>query len=216
MCASYCGAFQRMTFLLSSFFCHWGQRPEDEPQILNSKYHMAPIESWRDSQNFLLKLPKLICTILASFIFQAPTEHPVEFWALDPLAQSSECLHSPPPHGHIFNSCTCAPGTVPAFLFFLLIRYTTWQSNLGGREFISIYAYSPLWNTVRPGAQGRTWGQELKQKPWRNTAYWLVQPAFWYYPGTLSQGWHHPSDLGPPASIINQGNAPPTCLEAVW
>lgn len=43
--------------------------------------------------------------------------------------------------------------------------------------------------------KAETWGQELKQGPWRAAAFWLVfygpQPAFLQNPSPPSQGWCH-------------------------
>lgn len=71
------------------------------------------------------------------------------------------------------------------------------------------------------GSRGRNPEAELKQRLWRNSAYWLTPH------GLLSRlsytSWHHlprcgppGSELGPPASVTNQENAPQTHLWATW
>jgi hypothetical protein len=53
---------------------------------------------------------------------------------------------------------------------------TKTKSNLRRKWFVSPYSLPSmimgrkLRNTSKPG----TWNQELKQKPWRNLAYWLA------------------------------------------
>ena len=56
--------------------------------------------------------------------------------------------------------------------------------------------------------------QELEQKQWRNTTYWLTQPPFLYNPGHAFRGGSTHSDLDPPTSVINQESAPQACLQA--
>jgi hypothetical protein len=67
------------------------------------------------------------------------------------------------------------------------------KNNLGRKEFIS---YCTVESIIK-GSQGRNSRQELKQRPGRNTAYWLafqvqVQQPFLYLPGPPAQEWHSP------------------------
>lgn len=68
------------------------------------------------------------------------------------------------------------------------------------------------------GSQGRTLGRHLEYKPWRSTAYWLVQVhshlCFLYCPGHMPSGWYHLQWAGPPKSISNQEKAPQMCSQA--
>lgn len=68
------------------------------------------------------------------------------------------------------------------------------------------------------GSQDRNTRQELRQMPWRNVAYWLAPCGLLLFShiiqdyllrhGTAHSGW------GPHTSIVNQGNAQRTCLQA--
>lgn len=60
-----------------------------------------------------------------------------------------------------------------------------------------------------------TWRQALKQKPWRNKAYWLAppwlaQPSYTNQDHLATGGPAHSEDL--PSLIINQENVLQTCL----
>lgn len=68
------------------------------------------------------------------------------------------------------------------------------QSNTEGR------------NSTRAGI----WRQELKWRPWRNTAYYIAQPAFFYNPWPIAKGSTTRSGLGRPTTIINKENTPQT------
>ena len=77
-----------------------------------------------------------------------------------------------------------------------MFHHTTLRSHSGTEE-------------VRLGA----WRQELKQKPWRNTAHWLALNGLLPILSYVTQdhlpriGTNH-SELGLPTSIINQENIP--------
>ena len=87
------------------------------------------------------------------------------------------------------------------------------KSNLERKELIMFYRLE----SIMEGSQGKSSKRELKQRPWRNTAYWLV------IHGLLSllsyrtqhclprQGWHTHSGLGLPTSIITQENVLQIC-----
>jgi hypothetical protein len=50
------------------------------------------------------------------------------------------------------------------------------QKQLGEeRDFL---AHTSMSWSITEGRQGRNLRQELRQKPWRNVAYWLAQSAF--------------------------------------
>jgi hypothetical protein len=63
-------------------------------------------------------------------------------------------------------------------------------------------SYSLPQRDVRSATQNRSLKQELNQKPWGNSAYWLAQSSILYNPGPPAQVW--------PSHIIHQSRIPST------
>ena len=102
------------------------------------------------------------------------------------------------------------------FLFESLFFYISfWQGEKG---FMTVYTSV----TLHPLGKGRaerelradTWKQDLKQKPWRHTAFWLAPPHLLSVP-LPTLGYHYPQWAGPSyVNYIYHENALQTCLQA--
>lgn len=84
------------------------------------------------------------------------------------------------------------------------------KSNLGRCLFyLRFSCHSLSLSDISVETQAGIWRQSLKQRPWRNTVYWLAplwlaQTSFIYYPGPPTQGWHLPQWAG--SSPINHSS----------
>lgn len=83
------------------------------------------------------------------------------------------------------------------------------QSNLGKR----FADYSPLSGETKVGTQAETWRLEMKQTPWRDTAYWFTFRLTSTYLSYVLQvlpapGWHGPQLSGHPTVVSDQLHAP--------
>lgn len=66
------------------------------------------------------------------------------------------------------------------------------KSTVERGRFISIYSLQSIMKGTPSKEELRlgTWRQELQQKPWKNTAYWLAHFSFLYNTGSPAQGRH--------------------------
>lgn len=84
------------------------------------------------------------------------------------------------------------------FLWFLLLWWDTGtKSSSDRKEFISS---NNLWSCSH-WSKGKNSRQELKQRSWKTTTFWLVPHRFVYsalleYPGPPAQRWHCPQGAG--------------------
>lgn len=101
------------------------------------------------------------------------------------------------------------------FSLFSLAVIKPWPKQAGRRkDFLSSYTLQ----TMTEGSQGRTSRQNLKQRPWKSTACWLVLCCLLsQLLSTTPMATCLPRDspshsgLGLPTSFTNQENAPPPC-----
>lgn len=100
------------------------------------------------------------------------------------------------------------PRTIKTFLEVDVLCFCCW----GGLGLFNFHI--TVMKEVRAGTLAATWRQTWdRQMPWRNSAYWLAQPAFSLQLGTTCLGVTRPT-LGWVLlyQFINQGNIPQACL----
>ena len=133
----------------------------------------------------------------------------ISSYAMDFLAQSIKFLLLPYKNmiryvktlSHGFGNKFCLS-------FAIFVRKHHDQKKRGEERVYFILQLS--WHThyITKGSQGRNLRQELKEKPWRTSAYWFMQPAFLYKSEPSAQVWYCFLIVGLWASIFNQENTP--------
>lgn len=99
----------------------------------------------------------------------------------------------------------------PPKQLFVVINVTP-KTNLGKREFILCYTFRLLF-IIEGNQSGNTSSKKLKQKSWRNPAYWLnhgltLCVLLYVSQNNLARDSCVHDELGPPSSINHQDNVP--------
>lgn len=96
--------------------------------------------------------------------------------------------------------------TCPILVCFLCHDKKRNKNDPGRQRFIVTYRSQLILKEPRQELGVRTWNPELKQKSWRNAAYWLSQLVFFYTPKSPAQsgGPVHSGLSSPQQSLIKK------------
>lgn len=165
-----------------------------------------------ENQNLNIVLHGSHCPYLPSF-------YRTTRWALNTrqlFKPKVKCHHHPPEaQDQLCPGNSPWPGTNICLRVSIAVIEHDQQQCEEGRV-CSAYSSNPAWREVGAGTQELS-RQELKERPWRSTAYRLAprdrQPVFWYYPWPPVQGVSAPVSWTLPHQLVIKKNAPLTCLQ---